>query len=102
MIGSWVMLIYRELSGIRYALRTLDVDFAVHIGHTQSQLRADLKQLITGLGFTDYLAAEGVQKFTGGGYEVEFIGQRFGKETRRHIAASCDAIGFPLHRIGLS
>ena len=28
--------------------------------------------------------------------------QRFGKETRRHIAASCDAIGFPLHRIGLS
>ncbi|MBU2054858.1 MAG: nucleotidyltransferase domain-containing protein [Proteobacteria bacterium] len=28
--------------------------------------------------------------------------QRFGKETRRHIAASCEAIGFPLHRIGLS
>ena len=176
-------------------LRTLDVDFAVHIAHTRSQLRADLKQLITGLGFTDYLAAEGVQKFTGGGYEVEFIGQRsggrnkgflsvpewnvtaiplpfinimmdfsdvaeldgftirfpvpeayflhkliiarkrqaaakrgkdieqcavimkvinddrmlqvtqaqrFGKETRRHIAASCGAIGFPLHRIGLS
>ena len=196
MIGSWVMLIYQELYGARYALRTMDVDFAVHITHTQSLLRADLKQLITGLGFTDYLAAEGVQKFTGGGYEVEFIGQRsggrsntgflsvpewnvtaiplpfinilmdfsdvaeldgfnirfpipeayflhkliiarkrlsgakrgkdleqctaiiqvinderlrqvaqaqrLGKETRRHIAASCDAIGFPLHRIGLS
>jgi hypothetical protein len=28
--------------------------------------------------------------------------QRLGKETRRHIAASCDAIGFPLHRIELS
>lgn len=28
--------------------------------------------------------------------------QRLGKETRSHIAASCDAIGFPLHRIGLS
>jgi hypothetical protein len=27
--------------------------------------------------------------------------QRLGKETRRHIAASCDAIGFPLLRIGL-
>jgi len=195
MIGSWVMLIYQELYGTRYALRTLDVDFAVHIAHTQHQLRIDLKQLITGLGFTDYLAAEGVQKFTGGGYEVEFVGQRsgsrnkgflsvpewnitaiplpfinilmdfsavaklddftirfpipeayflhkliiaqrrssgakrgkdleqctaiiqvinnerlrqiaqvqrLGKETRRHIAASCDAIGFPLHRIGLS
>lgn len=28
-------------------------------------------------------------------------GQRFSKETRRHIAASCEVIGFPLHRIGL-
>lgn len=195
MIGSWVMLVYQELYGIRYALRTMDIDFAVHIAHTRGQLRADLKQLITGLGFTDYIAAEGVQKFTGGGYEVEFIGQRsdgintgflsvpewnvtaiplpfinilvdfsevavmngftirfpvpeayvlhkliiarkrqfgakrdkdleqcavimpviddgrmlqvaraqrFGKDTRRHIAESCDAIGFPLHRIGLS
>lgn len=195
MIGSWVMLIYQELYGTRYALRTMDVDFAVHVAHTRSQLRADLKQLITGLGFTDYLAAEGVQKFTGGGYEVEFIGQRsggrdkgflsvpewnvtaiplpfinilidfsdvaelggftirfpipeafflhkliiarkrlsdakrdkdieqcavimpvindermrqaaqtqrFSKQTRRHIAASCDTIGFPLDRIGLS
>jgi len=194
-IGSWVMLIYQELFDARYVLRTLDVDFAVHIAHTKSKLRADLKQLITGLGFTDYLAAEGVQKFTGGGYEVEFIGQRsggrnkdflsvpewnvtaiplpfiniltdfsdvaelsgftirfpipeafflhkliiarkrlsdakhdkdleqcavimpvindermrqlaqtqrFSKETRRHIAASCEAIDFPLHRIGLS
>jgi hypothetical protein len=56
----------------------MDVDFAVHVAHARSQLRADLKQLITGLGFTDYLAAEGVLKFTGGGYEVEFIGQRSG------------------------
>ena len=28
--------------------------------------------------------------------------RRLGKETRRHIAASCDAIRFPLHRIGFS
>ena len=195
MIGSWVMLIYQELYGVRYALRTMDIDFAVHIAHSRNQLRSDLKQLITSLGFTDFLAAEGVQKFTGEGYEVEFIGQRsggrnkgflsvpewnvtamplpfinilidfsdvaeldgftirfpfpeayflhkliiarkrqsgakrgkdleqctvimpiindmriqqitraqrFGKETMRHIAASCDVIGFPLHRIGLS
>ena len=40
-----------EWYGARYALRTLDVDFAVHIGHTQGQLRADLKQLITGPPF---------------------------------------------------
>ncbi len=60
MIGSWVMLTYQEQYGARYSLRTFDVDFAVHIAHTQSQLRADLKQFITGLGFTDYLAAKGV------------------------------------------
>jgi hypothetical protein len=180
-VGSWVMLIYQELYGARYVLRTLDVDFAVHIAH--------------GLGFTDYFDAEGTQKFTGGGYEVEFIGQRsggrnkgvlsipewnvtaiplpfisiltdfsdvaklcgfiirfpipeafflhklivaqrrlsdakrdkdleqcavimpmikdermqqvmqrqrFSRESRRRIAASCEVIGFPLHRIGLS
>jgi len=34
--------------------------------------------LITSLGFVDYVAAEGVQKFTAGGYEVEFIVQRPG------------------------
>jgi hypothetical protein len=71
MIGSWVILIYQELYGVRYALRTMDIDFAVHIAHAQRRLRADLKLLITGLGFTDYLAAEGVQKFTDGGYEFE-------------------------------
>lgn len=27
--------------------------------------------------------------------------QRFGKDTRRHIAASCEAIDFPRHRLGL-
>ena len=85
MIGSWVMPIYQELYGARYALRTLDVDFAVHIAHTQSQLRADLKQLITGLGFTEYQDAEGVQKFTGGGYEVEFIGQRSGGRNKSFL-----------------
>ncbi len=194
-VGSWVMLIYQELYGARYVLRTLDVDFAVHIAHVKSKLKTDLKQIITGLGFTDYFDAEGIQKFTGGGYEVEFIGQRsggrdkgilsipewnvtaiplpfisiltdfsdmaklcgfiirfpipeafflhkliiaqrrlsdakrdkdleqcaaimpvikderiqqvmqrqrFSRETRRRIAASCEVIGFPLHRIGLS
>ena len=53
-VGSWVMLIYQELYGARYILRTLDVDFVVHIAHPKGKLRADLQQLITGLGFTDY------------------------------------------------
>jgi hypothetical protein len=56
----------------------MDVDLAVHVARKQGGLRSDLTKLITGLGFTDYLAAEGVQKFTGGGYDVEFLGQRSG------------------------
>lgn len=189
------MPIYQELYQAHYPLRTLDIDFAVHIAHLRSQMRTDLEKLITGLGFTDYIAAEGVQKFTGVGYEVEFVTQRpgardvgmlpvkewnitaiplpfigimvdfsetaelegctirfpvpeayflhkliisqrrrndakrhkdldqcmvikvvlddnrlhaiaaahkFGKETRRHIAMSCEAIDFPLQRVGLS
>lgn len=78
LIGSWVMPIYQELYQAYYALKTLDVDFAVCIAHMRRQMRADLEKLITGLGFTDYIAAEGIQKFTAGGYEVEFIAQRPG------------------------
>ena len=73
LIGSWAMLLYQELYGAPYALRTLDVDFAVHLAHPHKQMRADVERLITDLGFVDYLAAEGVQKFTAAGYEVEFI-----------------------------
>ena len=78
LIGSWVMPLYQELYGARYLLRTLDVDFAVHLAHPQKQMRADLVQFITDLGFVDFIAAEGVQKFTAGGYEVEFIAHRSG------------------------
>jgi hypothetical protein len=78
LIGSWVMLPYQELYGVRYLLRTLDVDFAVHLAHPQKQMRADLGRLITDLGFVGFMAAEGVQKFTATGYEVEFIAHRPG------------------------
>lgn len=72
------MLLYQELYGAPYGLRTLDVDFAVHLAHPHKQMRADLERLITNLGFVDYIAAKGVQKFTAAGYEVEFIAQRPG------------------------
>lgn len=78
LIGSWVMPIYQELYGAPYVLRTLDVDFAVHLAHPPKQIRADLERLITDLGFVDFFAAEGVQKFTAEGYEVEFIAHRPG------------------------
>jgi hypothetical protein len=33
LIGSWAMVLYQELYGVPYVLRTLDVDFAVHLAH---------------------------------------------------------------------
>ena len=78
LIGSWVMPLYQELYGASYVLRTLDVDFAVHLAHTRTQMRADLARIITKLGFIDFMSAGGVRKFTAGGYEVEFIVHRRG------------------------
>jgi len=81
LIGSWVMPMYEELYNAVYVLRTLDIDFAVHVAHLRKHPRTDLEKLIIGLGFTDFIAAEGIQKFTSGGYEVEFITQRSGGRT---------------------
>ena len=78
LIGSWVMPVYQELYGVRYALRTLDLDFAVQAAHPRARMRADLEGLISSLGFTPFFAAGGLQKFTAGGYEVEFIVHRQG------------------------
>lgn len=78
LIGSWVMPIYQELYGIRYVLRTFDVDFAVSLAHPRKKLRQDLEHLITDLGFIDFIGTDGTQKFTAGGYEVEFIAHRPG------------------------
>jgi len=88
LIGSWVMPIYRELYGILYVLQTFDIDFAVHVAHTKNKLRADLNKLITGLGFSDYFTADGIQKFTGSGYEIEFIGQRSGGREKNFLSVS--------------
>lgn len=78
LIGSWVMPLYSELYGVSYLLRTLDVDFAVHLVHPQKGRRADLEKLLTDLGFVSFVAAGGRRKFTASGYEVEFIVHRPG------------------------
>jgi hypothetical protein len=78
LIGSWVMPLYQELYEARYVLRTGDIDFAVHLVHPKKKMRTDLERVLTDLGFTDFFDAEGVQKFTAAGYEVEFIAHRSG------------------------
>ncbi len=78
LIGSWVMSVYQELYGIKYILKTGDIDFAVYVAHARKQIRSDLNMLMPELGFTGFISGEGVQKFTAGGYEVEFIVHRKG------------------------
>lgn len=78
LIGSWGMPPYRELYGANYLLRTLDIDFAVHLAHPQKQMRADLERVITDLGFVGFMTAGGIQKFTAAGYEAEFTAHRPG------------------------
>lgn len=65
-------------------------------------MRADLERLITDLGFIDFIAAEGVQKFTAAGYEVEFIAQRpGGREVGALPVPEWDVIALPLPFIDL-
>jgi len=42
LIGSWVMPLYREVFGINYILRTLDIDFAIKFIHQDSVQRANI------------------------------------------------------------
>lgn len=51
MVGSWVMPLYRELFGMSYALRTLDIDFAVKIVRGATSLRADVESVLIALGY---------------------------------------------------
>ncbi len=45
LIGSWVMPLYQEAFGIPYALRTLDIDFAVKFAATDKVRGADLEKI---------------------------------------------------------
>jgi hypothetical protein len=96
------MLPYQQLYGVRYPLRTLDVDFAIHIAHPQKQMRADLERLIVDPGFVGLMATGGVQKFSAKGYEVEFIAHRPGGKGIDALAApewNINALPLPFVKI---
>ncbi|MBW1713777.1 MAG: hypothetical protein JRJ59_11575 [Deltaproteobacteria bacterium] len=78
LIGSWVMPIYGKAYGASYVLRTLDLDFAVHLVGRARGRQADLAKMFSELGLVDFFTAEGLQKFTLAGYEVEFFVHRRG------------------------
>jgi len=125
LIGSWVMPIYQELYGVGYLLRTLDVDFAVHLAHPQKQMRLTFllenvsirfpipeaffvhKVIVAPKRLTVEKREKDLEQCTAlipvlNDERLRQVAksQRFGKETRRRISQSCKAIGFPLQRFG--
>jgi len=60
LIGSWVMPLYREVFGINYTLRTLDIDFAVKFVQPDRERKVDLEKLITDLGYLPVIMQSGI------------------------------------------
>lgn len=77
LVGSWVMPLYQEAFGIRYALRTLDIDFAVKLIHSDKE-KTDIEKTITELGYIPVFMQSGVRKFTRENFTVEFVVHRRG------------------------
>jgi hypothetical protein len=56
LVGSWVMPLCRELVGMPYALRTLDIDFTVKIVRGATSLRADVESVLMELDYLPSIA----------------------------------------------
>lgn len=78
LVGSWAMPLYREFFGMPYALRTLDIDFAIKIVRGALSARTDLERTLTGLGYLPSIAQSGIQKFSRDNFTIEFIAHRTG------------------------
>ena len=78
LVGSWVMPLYRELFGMPYALRTLDIDFAVKIVRSTTSLRSDVERVLIDLGYLPSVSQSGIQRFSRESFTVEFIAHRRG------------------------
>lgn len=78
LVGSWVMPLYQEAFGMSYALRTLDIDFAVKLAVSDRDKKSDLDDIITALGYVPVMMQSGIRKFTRENFTVEFVAHRKG------------------------
>jgi hypothetical protein len=86
LVGSWVMPLYQEVFGLSYALRTLDIDFAVKFAYTEKDKKADLEKIIIDLGYIPVLMQSGIRKFTRENFTVEFVAHRKGSRGERIVS----------------
>lgn len=79
LIGSWAMLFYEEVLGVKYVLRTSDIDFALIPGVLKEAKTFDLEAGFKALGMEPITDRDsGLQKFLIDLYEVEFLVHRPG------------------------
>lgn len=78
LIGSWVMPLYQKAFGMPYALRTLDIDFAVRLATSDKEKKSDLDGIITALGYVPVTMQSGIRKYAGENFTVEFVAHRKG------------------------
>lgn len=78
LVGSWVMPVYQQAFGISYALRTLDIDFAILFAGRERGKAADLESVITGLGYLPVTMQSGIRNYTRENFTIEFIVHRKG------------------------
>lgn len=79
LIGSWAMLFYQEVLGVKYVLRTGDIDFAFIPGILKEAKVFDLEAEFKASGMEPITDREsGLQKFLTELYEVEFLVHRPG------------------------
>ena len=79
LIGSWVMPLYEDAFGIRYALRTMDIDFAVRLVSGHADKKTDLEKIITDLGYIPAIMQSGIRRFTRENFTIEFVVHRRGE-----------------------
>jgi hypothetical protein len=72
------MPLYQEAFGIRYVLRTMDIDFAVQFALSQREKKVDIEKIITELGYIPVVMQSGIRKFTREDFTIEFIVHRKG------------------------
>jgi hypothetical protein len=72
------MPLYQEAFGIRYVLRTMDIDFAVKFTLSDRDRKVDLEKVITDLGYIPVVMQSGIRRFTHENFTVEFVAHRKG------------------------
>jgi hypothetical protein len=85
LIGSWVMPLYQEVFGINYALRTMDIDFAIKFAANEKGRKADIENILTDLGYVPVMLQSGVCKYTRENFTIEFIVHRKGGRDDRTV-----------------